>query len=94
VTLYQYVLNYMLCCLLYACAFNTYLTPVKDGLETVEQLKGRHNMTLHKNSSQDHRSRPPSCTDGHLEEPLLQRYLSKSAITAAAAEYCVHDEIA
>lgn len=68
----------------------SYLTLVKDGPVAVEELKWRKDMTLNQRTGHDSRSSPPPRTDWHLEEPLLQRYLTQLAFAASEqSRHCV-----
>ncbi len=56
----------------------------KYGAVAVEELERSQDLALHQAAHQDCRRRPPSCADGHLPEPCLQRD------EPVAAHYLVH----
>ena len=76
-----------------ACIYigRTYLALVEYCSETVEELEWRQDMALDQYSSEYCCSRPPARAHWHLEEPLLQRYLTDASSAAVtAAEHGVH----
>lgn len=60
-----------------------YLLLMEDSAEAVEELEGCEDLALHQDASDDRGRGPPSCADGHLEEPLFQWQLAQGSISAA-----------
>jgi hypothetical protein len=61
---------------------DTYLAPIENGPEAVEELERREDMALHQHARAQGRRHPPPRAHGHLKEPLLERESSHHAVTA------------
>ena len=61
-----------------------YLSTVEDGAVAVEELEGIHQLALHQGAGEHRSCRPPSCANGHLPEPLLERE------SAAFSHHLIH----
>lgn len=57
----------------------------EHGAETVEELEGGDDMTLHQQRGRDGGSGPPARTDRHFVEPLLEGKLSDCPSSTAVA---------
>lgn len=63
----------------------SYLSIFKYRTVTVEELEGVDDLALHEGAGENCGGGPPSCADGHLPEPLLERE------AAAFSHHSVHD---
>lgn len=69
---------------------SVYLILDEHGSEAVEELERSDDVALDKKGNGDGSCRPPSGTDRHLVEPLLEWELPDCSSAGATAEHVVH----